>query len=86
MSCIDRMHMGMNRHTQKRKDSAKGGKRKSKKVYHCVRQTTKKYTSRPSPPYPAQECPGKKKKGNDGRMYLSKPDETYGICRWIPIS
>jgi hypothetical protein len=63
----------------------KGGKRKSKKIYHCVRQTLKKYTSRPSPPYPAQECPYKKKMGNDGRMYQSKPNDINGIFRWVPI-
>jgi hypothetical protein len=61
----------------------KGGKRTSKKIYKCVRQTLKKYTSRSSPPYPAQECPYKKKKGNDGRMYVSKPNDTNGIFRWV---
>lgn len=28
----------------------------------CKRSTLKKYKSRPSPPFPAQECKGKKKK------------------------
>lgn len=64
---------------------SKGGKRTSKKVYQCVRQTKKKYTSRASPPYPAQECPHKKKKGNDGRMYVSKPNDINGIFRWVAI-
>jgi hypothetical protein len=77
------MSANMKRRTQKKNASAKGGKRSSKKIYHCVRQTLKKYTSRPSPPFPAQECPHKKKKGNDGRMYVSKPDDTYGIFRWV---
>jgi len=63
----------------------KGGKRISKKIYKCVRQTLKKYTARPSPPYPAQECPYQKKKGNDGRMYLSKPNDINGVFRWVPI-
>lgn len=59
-------------------------RRTSKKVYHCVRQTKKKYTTRSSPPYPAMECPNKKKKGNDGKMYLSKAND-YGIYRWMLI-
>jgi len=62
----------------------KGGKRTSKRVYHCVRQTKKKYTSRNSPPYPAQECPHKKKKGNDGKMYISK-DNINGIFHWVLV-
>lgn len=49
---------------------------------NCVKRTTKRYTDRPSPPYPANECCGKKKRGNDGRMWLSKKYER-GICRWV---
>jgi hypothetical protein len=45
-------------------------KRISKKVYNCVKQTTSKYTKRPSPPYPAKECPDKIKEGNDGKKYI----------------
>lgn len=45
------------------------------------RQTTKKYISRKSPPYKANEFCGKKKLGNDGAYYISKPDKN-GICRW----
>jgi len=37
----------------------------------CERQTSKKYTSRPSPPYPANECAGEVMNGNDGQMYIS---------------
>jgi hypothetical protein len=59
-------------------------RRHSKRVYHCVRQTTKKYIQRSSPPYPAQECPNKKMKGNDGKMYISR-DSILGIWRWQPI-
>ena len=44
--------------------------------------TKKKYLTRPSPPYPANEFCGRKKKGNDGNMYLSTPDKN-GICKWI---
>lgn len=48
------------------------------------RQTLAKYTQRPSPPYPANECPqGTKKRGNDGRLYVVKRD-SRGIGRWVP--
>lgn len=59
--------------------------RKSKKVRHCVKLKTRKYTSRPSPPYSAQECPNKTLKGNDGKKYTSSSSE-LGIYRWIPYS
>lgn len=48
----------------------------------CEKQTTKHYTERPSPPYPANTCCGSVKKGNDGRMYQSVADKN-GVCRWI---
>ena len=47
----------------------------------CVKKTTKRYTERNSPPYPANECKGKVKKGNDGKMYVSVPN-VNGIYRW----
>lgn len=37
----------------------------------CARQTTAKYTGRPSPPYPAVPCEGMTKVGNDGAMWVS---------------
>lgn len=52
--------------------------RKSRK---CSRQKTKKYTSRPSPPFPANECKGMYKKGNNGKRYLSVAD-VNGNYRW----
>ena len=48
------------------------------------RKTQKKYVTRDSPPYPANEFCGRKKKGNDGLMYLSSPDKN-GVCKWIKI-
>jgi hypothetical protein len=51
----------------------------------CKIQNTKKYKTRDSPPYPAQECKGKQKKGNDGKLYKSESD-TRGIYRWKCIS
>lgn len=47
----------------------------------CRRQTAKKYRSRPSPPFPAQSCRGTRKRGNDGRTYVSTPD-ARGVYRW----
>lgn len=51
----------------------------------CVRQTTKKYTTRDSPAFPANECCGVVMRGqNAGRLslYRSEPDKN-GVCRWI---
>ena len=47
----------------------------------CVKQTQKKYTERPSPAFPANECCGQIMEGNDGKMYISVAD-VRGICRW----
>lgn len=48
----------------------------------CVKSNDKKYTSRPSPPYPANECRGEVIVGNDGNMYISKAS-TSGIYKWV---
>ena len=55
----------------------------------CIEQTKGRYVAkksdgsfkRKSPPYPANECCGEIKKGNDGKMYLSKKNKK-GICKW----
>lgn len=47
----------------------------------CVKLSTKKYTSRPSPPYSATSCPGKTLQGNDGFMYKSTMNKA-GIYQW----
>jgi CRISPR/Cas system CMR-associated protein Cmr1 (group 7 of RAMP superfamily) len=47
----------------------------------CVASTRKKYMSRPSPSYPANECQGEKKQGNDGFMYTSVSNKR-GIYTW----
>lgn len=51
----------------------------------CRRSTLKKYQGRPSPPFPAQDCKGKQKKGNDGQFYVSVPSST-GVYRWTLAS
>jgi len=58
----------------------KGGGRKTT----CVKQTLKKYTTRKSPPFPANKCKTKKRKGNDGKFYISKPKG--GTYKWVPFS
>jgi hypothetical protein len=47
-------------------------------------QTTKKYLSRPSPPYPANKCCGKTMTGNDGAKYVAQPSVS-GICSWKKV-
>jgi hypothetical protein len=47
----------------------------------CKKHTAKKYQTRKSPAFPAQECKGVTKKGKDG-VYVSKADKR-GIYRWI---
>ena len=48
----------------------------------CSYQSTKKYSSRPSPPYKANECCGMTELGNDKQWYDSLPDKN-GICKWV---
>lgn len=53
-------------------------------ISRCVKQTTKKYRTRGSPPYSANDCCGKTMTGNDGRKYISKPN-AFGICVWTVV-
>lgn len=56
-----------------------------KKKPGCSRQSTKKYITRGSPPYPANQCCGETFEGNDGNLWVSKP--TFrGVCRWVKAS
>ena len=50
----------------------------------CAKNTTKKYKTRKSPPYPANSCKNMKKKGNDGKFYISVAKG--GTYRWIPFA
>lgn len=47
----------------------------------CIEQTTKKYTDRPSPPFPASECPGHVKPGNNKKLYESVAN-VKGVYSW----
>ncbi len=49
----------------------------------CVEQHTKKYTQRPSPAFPAAQCPGESRVGNDGKSYTSKENKA-GVFSWRP--
>lgn len=63
------------------------GKHSTKKSYGCVNLShLKKYRSRTrkSPPYPANECGGLTKIGNDGTRYKSKRN-SRGIYQWRKI-
>lgn len=42
-----------------------------------------KYRNRPSPPFPANQCCGETKRGNDGNMWRSVRN-VRGICQWKP--
>jgi hypothetical protein len=50
----------------------------------CRRQYTKKYVTRGSPPYPANECAEMIMKGNDGDIYQSRSDYR-GIFKWTKL-
>lgn len=77
----------------KRRSKRSRSKRKSKRKSHrrhsvrrlsspgCSRQYTRKYVIRKSPSYPANKCPGQGRIGNDGNIWVSKPDYR-GIHRW----
>ena len=52
----------------------------------CHIKTTKKYTERPGPPYPANEpcCRNKQKIGNDSKVYMSVQSKN-GVWRWKKV-
>lgn len=50
----------------------------------CIKHTTKKYTSRKSPPFGASECKNKRRKGNNGKFWVSKR-VSNGTYRWFPL-
>jgi hypothetical protein len=51
----------------------------------CVKIKTDKYSLRNSPSYSANKCKFMKKKGNDGKFYLSKPDKN-GTYKWVNVN
>jgi hypothetical protein len=51
----------------------------------CTVQLTKKYQTRDSPPYPANECCGMTFMGNDGRLWISSQNGGQKSCTWKPL-
>ena len=49
------------------------------------KKSTKKYSIRPSPPFPANDYCGRMKKGNDGQMYISSRVGSQKACTWKPV-
>ncbi len=47
-------------------------------------KTLKKYRNRKSPPYPANDNCNRQMVGNDGQLYISKPNVNH-ICSWKKI-
>jgi len=53
----------------------------------CAKQTSKKYRTRPGPPYPANLCRGQEMEGNDGKLYKSMRAKNQGKAyfKWKKI-
>lgn len=49
----------------------------------CEKKTTQKYLNRRSPPFPANECRGQLKSGNDGNLWESR-GASNSVYRWVP--
>jgi hypothetical protein len=50
----------------------------------CISKNTKKYKTRSSPAYPANDCKKMKKMGNDGTYYNSVKD-INGVYKWKSV-
>jgi len=51
------------------------------------RESSERYTSRPSPPYAARHfASGSSKKGNDGKTYIVSRPNVNGVKRWVKKS
>ena len=53
----------------------------------CTRQTSKKYRTRPGPPFAANLCRGMEQEGNDKKMYKSVRASNKGriYYKWAKI-
>jgi len=63
---------------------SKKSRRSSTSKDKCEKSSLKKYINRNGPPFPAQNCKGVSRTGNDGQKYKSKPDKN-GIYKWIKV-
>jgi len=59
-------------------------RRRKRVANSCPRMKSAKYVGRPGPPYPAQQCQGQYKNGNDRKLYRSVRD-SRGIYRWQKV-
>ena len=70
--------------------SSRKGKRASERTRRasrgCSRQFTKKYSQRNSPPYPANNCCGSVKRGNDRKIYKSIQRTKASPCGWKRVA
>jgi hypothetical protein len=88
---MDKLGRNKRKTTNKRKSTNKrktANKRKTtnksntkEKKRGCTFQHTRKYATRPSPPYPANECKHDQKTGNDGNRYRSVGNKN-GVFSW----
>lgn len=80
--------MSLKKKSIKRKSSPKRRSPRRKatisRQFGCVPSTLKKYTERPGPPYPANECPFDIKRGNLGGLWKSTPNYK-GVFTWKKI-
>lgn len=85
LKCGHRLHLNCAKLWKDMKNSGECPKCKQTGVMFgnssCLKKTTKKYLSRNSPPFSAQNCPDMIKTGNDGKKYVSVSDKN-GIYRW----
>jgi len=51
----------------------------------CRKSSMSKYKRRPGPPYPAQDCRGQRKLGNNKHYYTSVADKN-GVYHWKKAS
>lgn len=52
----------------------------------CTKQSARRYTDRPSPPYPGNQCrQGQRKLGNDGNWYVVSKPNVNGVKRWVKV-
>jgi hypothetical protein len=72
------------------KSSSRKGKlaseRSKRAARGCSRQFTKKYSQRNSPPYPANNCCGSVKRGNDRKIYKSIQRTKASPCIWKRVA
>ena len=84
------LHSKYTKSRKLRLKSSRKGKRASERNRRasrgCSRQFTKKYSQRNSPPYPANNCCGSVKRGNDRKIYKSIQRTKASPCVWKRVA